>query len=74
MAYNLMVRVDDGAATGAGSVVTGSGDAIAEQMIGYTKLGFNAFNLVPAGPDRLEQIERFGAEVLPALRGQLVGV
>lgn len=75
MAYNLLVRVEaHPAAAGAPSpsVISGSGESIAEQLLGFTKLGFNAFNLVPGGPDRLGQVERLGTEVLPGLRGALV--
>jgi alkanesulfonate monooxygenase SsuD/methylene tetrahydromethanopterin reductase-like flavin-dependent oxidoreductase (luciferase family) len=35
-----------------------------------TELGFNGFLLAPAEPE-LEQIERFGAEVVPAVRGAI---
>jgi alkanesulfonate monooxygenase SsuD/methylene tetrahydromethanopterin reductase-like flavin-dependent oxidoreductase (luciferase family) len=66
-AYHLPVRVDEHAAAEEG-VVTGSPEAVAEQLTAFTRLGFTAFNFQPTGPDRLEQIERLGREVVPALR------
>jgi len=66
-AYNMLVRVGD---EQPGNVMTiaGPADSITEQLIGFTGLGFTSFNLVPAGADRLDQIERLGRDVLPALR------
>ena len=66
-AYNMLVRVGD-EQPGNVMTVAGSSAAIAEQLIGFTKLGFTSFNLAPTGPDRLEQIELLGREVLPELR------
>ena len=66
-AYNMLVRVGD-EQPGNVMTVAGSSAAIAEQLIGFTKLGFTSFNLAPIGPDRLEQIELLGREVLPELR------
>jgi alkanesulfonate monooxygenase SsuD/methylene tetrahydromethanopterin reductase-like flavin-dependent oxidoreductase (luciferase family) len=65
--YNLLVRVGE-AAPGQATTVAGSPEAVAEQLIGFTGLGFTSFNVVPVGPDRMEQIERFGQDVLPLLR------
>jgi hypothetical protein len=48
--------------------VAGPAEAVTEQLVGFTRLGFSSFNLVPTGPDRMEQIERLGTKVLPALR------
>ena len=66
-AYNMLVRVGD---EQPGNVMTVSGPAaaIAEQLIGFTKLGFTSFNLATTGPERLEQIELLGREVLPVVR------
>jgi probable F420-dependent oxidoreductase len=65
--YNLDVRVDEAAAPEPG-VVTGSADAVAERLRSFLDLGFSAISLLPAGPDRPEQVERLGREVLPHLR------
>jgi probable F420-dependent oxidoreductase len=66
-AYNILIHVGD---EQPGNVMTiaGPAEAVAEQLVGFTKLGFTSFNLVPAGADRMEQIERLGREVLPELR------
>ena len=50
------------------TMLAGSAEAVVEQLLGFTKLGFTAFNLVPTGLDRMEQIERLGRDVLPELR------
>jgi len=65
--YNILVRVE-AETSGQPGVVAGPSDAIAEQLIGFTRLGFAGFNLMPTGPDRREQIDRLGTEVLPLLR------
>lgn len=64
--YN--VEVDVGGAPRDG-VVAGPGATVAEQLRGLAELGFTAFNVMPAGADRNEQLHRIGAEVLPSLRG-----
>jgi alkanesulfonate monooxygenase SsuD/methylene tetrahydromethanopterin reductase-like flavin-dependent oxidoreductase (luciferase family) len=66
-AYNMLVRVGE---EQPGNVMTVAGppEALVEQLAGFTKLGFTSFNLVPTGPDRAEQLERLGREVIPALR------
>jgi probable F420-dependent oxidoreductase len=66
-AYNLLVRVGEDM-PGQATTVAGSAEAVAEQLVGFTKLGFTSFNLVPTGPDRMEQIELLGRGVLPELR------
>jgi probable F420-dependent oxidoreductase len=65
--YNLEVRVDERAEAPA-SVVRGSADAVAEQLLGFVKLGFTALNFLPVGPGLDEQAERLAREVLPAVR------
>jgi probable F420-dependent oxidoreductase len=63
-AYNVEISVGGSPRPG---VVTGSPDAIVEQLRGFVELGFTAFNVMPVGdPD--EQLHRFGTDVLPALR------
>src|SRR4029453_274067 len=66
-AYNMLIRVGE-EQPGNVMTVAGPAEAIAEQLTGFTKLGFTSFNLVPAGADRMEQIERLGRDVLPELR------
>jgi probable F420-dependent oxidoreductase len=66
-AYNLGIRVDDRAQP-RDDIVTGTAEAIVEQLQAFTRLGFTAFNLQPSGPDRPEQVERLAREVLPAFR------
>ena len=66
-AYNVEVRVGDGDGTRP-AVVTGPAEAVGERLLGFLRLGFGALNLMPTGPDRDEQIERLGREVLPLLR------
>jgi probable F420-dependent oxidoreductase len=66
-AYNLVVRVDEGAEPDP-KVVSGSPEAIAERLRGFTAMGFTAFNLMPTGPGLDEQADRLGREVLPLLR------
>lgn len=61
LAYHLGVFVGE---RREGSV-SGSADEVVDQLMELTKLGFTAFSLMIEGP---EQVERFGTEVLPALR------
>jgi alkanesulfonate monooxygenase SsuD/methylene tetrahydromethanopterin reductase-like flavin-dependent oxidoreductase (luciferase family) len=65
-AYNVEVRVGGG--SGSPSMVSGPPDRVAEQLVGFGRLGFTAINLKPTGPDRAEQVERLGREVLPLVR------
>ena len=67
LAYNLEIRIDE-RADAPPHVVTGSPRAVAEQLVGFTRLGFSAMNFQPWGPGRDEQIERLAAEVLPAVK------
>jgi alkanesulfonate monooxygenase SsuD/methylene tetrahydromethanopterin reductase-like flavin-dependent oxidoreductase (luciferase family) len=66
-AYNMLVQVGS---EQPGNVMTVSGSAasVTEQLLGFRKLGFSSFNVVPVGGDKREEIERFGRDVLPALR------
>jgi probable F420-dependent oxidoreductase len=65
--YNMEIRVDEGGEVEP-FVVSGSAEAVAEQLIRFVKLGFGAFNFIPAGPDRDEQTERLVREVIPSVR------
>ncbi len=71
-AYNVEVRVDqsgaDRSADGGSSMVAGPADEVARRLAGFAGLGFTAVNLIPAGPDRDEQVALLAAEVLPAVR------
>lgn len=66
-AYNMVVRVGE-EQPGQVTMLAGPAESIVEQLLGFTKLGFTSFNLVPTGADRLEQIDRLGRDVLPDLR------
>jgi len=50
------------------SVVAGPPGAVAEQLLGFVKLGFTALNLIPAGPGKDEHAERLAREVIPTAR------
>jgi alkanesulfonate monooxygenase SsuD/methylene tetrahydromethanopterin reductase-like flavin-dependent oxidoreductase (luciferase family) len=69
-AYHMQVRVGE-RARGQGSVVAGPPGMVAEELIGFTKLGFTAFSLAPDGPGADEQAERLAREVIPAVRAAL---
>jgi probable F420-dependent oxidoreductase len=66
-AYNLVVRVDEGAGSQP-KVVSGSPEAIAEQLRGFAAIGFTSFNFMPTGPGLDEQVDRLGREVIPLIR------
>jgi probable F420-dependent oxidoreductase len=65
--YNLGIRIDERTVRQP-SIVSGSPDAVTDQLIGFVGLGFTAFNFQPVGRDRSEQIERLAREVIPAVR------
>jgi alkanesulfonate monooxygenase SsuD/methylene tetrahydromethanopterin reductase-like flavin-dependent oxidoreductase (luciferase family) len=67
LVYNLVVRVDE-RADEEPFVISGSPDAVCEQLRSFVKLGFTAFNFIPSGPDVDEQMERLGMDVIPSLR------
>ena len=69
--YNLLVRIGE-EMPGQATTVAGSAEAVTEQLLGFARLGFTSFNLVPTGAGRMDQIERLGREVLPALRAGAV--
>jgi probable F420-dependent oxidoreductase len=67
--YNLEVRVDERPGPGTRpSVVSGPPDAVAERLLGFLKLGFTAFSVIPAEPGADEQAERLAREVIPTVR------
>jgi alkanesulfonate monooxygenase SsuD/methylene tetrahydromethanopterin reductase-like flavin-dependent oxidoreductase (luciferase family) len=67
LAYNMEIRIEERGEKES-HVVTGSADAVAEQLIGFTELGFTAMNFQPQAPGRDELIERLASEVIPAVR------
>jgi alkanesulfonate monooxygenase SsuD/methylene tetrahydromethanopterin reductase-like flavin-dependent oxidoreductase (luciferase family) len=66
-AYNVSVRIDAAAARDP-DMVTGSVDAVVDQLTSFIGLGFTTLNLMPLGPDTDHQTELLAAEVIPALR------
>jgi probable F420-dependent oxidoreductase len=66
-AYNIGVRVDE-RAQATSSLVAGSPDAVADQIAGFARLGFSAFNLMPSGDGLVEQAERLARDVVPLVR------
>jgi hypothetical protein len=65
--YNVEVRLDS--TTDADPhVVSGSPEAVADQLRCFIQLGFDGMNLVTVGPNLGEQVERLGTEVVPRLR------
>lgn len=72
LAYNIDFRIDEGVATEPG-VVTGSPEQIAEKLISFVALDFNAMNFSPSGDAPEEQVERLAREVLPTVRASYVG-
>jgi alkanesulfonate monooxygenase SsuD/methylene tetrahydromethanopterin reductase-like flavin-dependent oxidoreductase (luciferase family) len=68
LVYNLVVRVEEHG-TEEPFVVSGSPQAVSEQLRGFMQLGFTAFNFIPWGTDVDAQMERLANEVIPAVRG-----
>jgi alkanesulfonate monooxygenase SsuD/methylene tetrahydromethanopterin reductase-like flavin-dependent oxidoreductase (luciferase family) len=64
--YNMEIRVGDGPALTGG--ISGAPSEIADRLIDFVGLGFGGFNFAIVGRERLEQVDRLGAEVLPAVR------
>jgi len=71
-AYNMLIRVGDDL-LGNVMTVSGSAEAITDQLAGFVDLGFTSFNLAPIGDQRMDQIERLGRDVLPGLRAAASG-
>jgi alkanesulfonate monooxygenase SsuD/methylene tetrahydromethanopterin reductase-like flavin-dependent oxidoreductase (luciferase family) len=65
-AYNVTVQLD--ADHEDPSVIAGPPDVVAERLNEFTRHGFTAFNIIPAGPEPREQVERIAREVIPAVR------
>ena len=67
--YNIDIRVDD-RPDAPPSVLAGPAEALAEQLVEFTRLGFTAFNFFAVGADLDEQAERLAREVAPAVRAE----
>jgi probable F420-dependent oxidoreductase len=65
--YNIEVRIDTTASANS-HVVSGSPEAVADQLRSLIELGLDGMNLMPVEPNLDEQVEGLGAEVLPLLR------
>lgn len=61
--YNIEFSV--GIATGSDETLSGEPQRIAEQLRRFAGLGFRAFNFIPSGPDRRDQVRRLAEEVIP---------
>jgi probable F420-dependent oxidoreductase len=70
LVYNVDFRIDEDAAVGP-EAVSGSPRKIADQLTGFTELGFTAMNFCPVGPDPARQVERLAQEVLPVVRSSV---
>ncbi|MDQ3870310.1 MAG: LLM class flavin-dependent oxidoreductase, partial [Chloroflexota bacterium] len=67
--YNLQVTVNERGRDE--SVVSGSPERVAEQLLGFARLGFHGFNLIPTGADRSAQTALLAQEVVPFVRAAL---
>jgi alkanesulfonate monooxygenase SsuD/methylene tetrahydromethanopterin reductase-like flavin-dependent oxidoreductase (luciferase family) len=65
-AYNVEVRIGRG--DGQESLVSGTANEVAEQLVGFVGLGFSAINLMLSGPDPDEQAAQLAADVIPIVR------
>jgi len=65
--YNVVIRLEDRAVADPGTVA-GPPDVVTERLIEFARMGFNALNLIVAGPGHDEQLERIAREVIPAVR------
>jgi alkanesulfonate monooxygenase SsuD/methylene tetrahydromethanopterin reductase-like flavin-dependent oxidoreductase (luciferase family) len=67
LAYNIDIRIDSRADSNPG-VISGAPDEVVDRLGALVRLGFNAMNFKPVGPERRDQVELLGLGVLPALR------
>jgi alkanesulfonate monooxygenase SsuD/methylene tetrahydromethanopterin reductase-like flavin-dependent oxidoreductase (luciferase family) len=49
-------------------IPAGGADQVTETLLGYSRLGFTAFNFRVGGADRADRVEWLAAEVLPGVR------
>lgn len=66
-AYNVEIELGTRTVTSTDRV-SGPPDHVVERLLGFLDLGFDALNLIVAGPDPVADTERLAREVLPALR------
>lgn len=66
-ALNVQVHVG-GEVASKTDLLAGTGNEVADRLHQFAKLGFTAFNVMPAGPRPREQLDRLATEVLPRLR------
>ena len=66
-AYNIEVRIGTGGAESPADI-SGSSEEVVDRLRSLIPLGVGAINFKPVGLDWRAQVERLGAEVLPALR------
>jgi alkanesulfonate monooxygenase SsuD/methylene tetrahydromethanopterin reductase-like flavin-dependent oxidoreductase (luciferase family) len=52
-------------------LVSGSVDAVVEQLLSFAEIGFTAFNFIVSGHDGDDQRERLAREVVPRVRASL---
>ena len=69
-AYNLEIRVG-GPGSAEPGIVSGTPAEVADRLVGFIALGFNAFNLNPVSSDPDDQVERLAGEVIPAVRARI---
>ena len=67
-AYNVALRIDDRETPPEPNMVSGSANAVADQLIGFVRLGFTALNFILVGDDTHEQAERLTRDVIPTVR------
>lgn len=65
--YNVVVRVDPDT-TPTDTLVAGTPTRVTDLLRSFVDLGFTGINIMPTGPDRIDQLHRIANDVLPALR------
>lgn len=65
---NVRVDLDADPATAPGDVLSGPAERITERLLGFTAIGFNAFNFLLPAADRARHTEQLAGKVLPAVR------
>jgi alkanesulfonate monooxygenase SsuD/methylene tetrahydromethanopterin reductase-like flavin-dependent oxidoreductase (luciferase family) len=67
--YNVEVKLGDRDPDP--SIVSGSIEEVTERFLGFIRLGFTGFNLIPVGPEPELERERLAREVLAQVRSGL---